>query len=149
MRLVARSARPLLAALSLPVLVACAAATAPREEPPATTPEGDVLMPETYLLRAEGAWDGAPSLGGVWVAHPEVDEPSRVRIALADGSRAVTGALFRREREGDGPEILVSSEAAAALDLPANEAAVLEVVALRPPASEPPASEPPDDEGDP
>lgn len=142
MRMTGSALRGPSAALSLAVLAACAETSGPRDAvpAPATTPEGDVLAPETYLLRAEGAWDGSPSLGGPWVAHPGVEAPRRVRIARADGSAAVTGALFHRDPD-DRPDLLVSSDAATALGLAAGEAAALEVVALRPPPGEPPVAD--------
>jgi hypothetical protein len=146
MRIAVSPRRALLAAVLLPALAACAGPP-PADPPPPTTPEGDVLAPESYSLRAEGLWDGTPSLGGVWVAHAEVEEPARVRISLPDGGAAVTGSLFRMPPGEDGPELLVSSEAARALGLSPGEPALLEVVGLRPPAPSPPS--PPDDEDEP
>lgn len=131
--------RPIGLALLLAATAACTPTTAPdvvpaaAQEGPALTPEGDVLAPELYAFTGEALWDGRPSLGGVWVAHPEVDEPARVRIARPGGGAVVTGALFRRERVGEGPAMQVSSEAALALDLAAGESATLQVTALRRP----------------
>lgn len=131
--------RPIGLALLLAATAACTPTTAPdavpdaAQEGPALTPEGDVLAPELYAFTGEALWDGRPSLGGVWVAHPEVDEPARVRIARPGGDAAVTGALFRRERVGEGPAMQVSSEAALALGLAAGESATLRVTALRRP----------------
>ena len=34
---------------------------------------GDVLAPEVFQVREDGLWDGRPSLGGAWVAHPDVE----------------------------------------------------------------------------
>ena len=90
----------------------------------------DVEAPEVYSLSAQGLWDGRPSLGGVWVAHPEVKSPERVVIRTA-GGRSVNGALFRRERQSAGPAFQLSSEAATALGIPPGTAADLQVVALR------------------
>ena len=136
------------------LLAGCAPATAPEApvEAPATTPEGDVLVPDVYSFAGEAAWDGRPSLGGVWVAHPEVEEPIRVRISReGDDGAAVTGALFRRQRAGEGPAMQVSSDAALALGLAAGEPATLSVVALRSPPEPQDAVEaaPPDHEQDP
>ena len=78
-----------------------------------------------------GLWDGRPSLGGVWVAHPDVNEPERVIIRNAANSKFVIGALFRRERENPGPAFQVSSDAAAALGMLAGAPAQLNVTALR------------------
>jgi cell division septation protein DedD len=102
-----------------------AAAAAPR------TVERDVDSPEVFEVKAEGLWDGRPSLGGIWVAHPSVKDPERVRITNTATGKAVEGALFRREREVPGPAIQVSAEAAAAIGLLAGQPTDLHVVALR------------------
>ena len=98
-----------------------------------TTATGDVLAPERFAFSGEGLWDGRPSLGGVWVAHPDVAEPGRVLIRRPEGGAEVTGALFRRQTEAAGPPLQVSSDAAAALGLVAGQPAALEVTAIRPP----------------
>ncbi len=86
--------------------------------------------PEVFDLTAQGLWDGRPSLGGVWVAHPDVTAPERVRIA--SGDTAIAGALFRRERDSAGPPFQLSSEAATLLGIPPGTARSLTVTALRP-----------------
>lgn len=97
----------------------------------ASASERDVEAPEVFDVTDEGLWDGRPSLGGVWVAHPEATDPERVMIRNAETGRFVIGALFRRERENPGPPLQVSSEAAAALDLLAGNPTSLQVTALR------------------
>ena len=112
---------------------------------PVLTADGEALAPEVFQVSAEGLWDGRPSLGGVWVAHPDATSPERVLIALAGDDAEVTGALFRREGEAAGPPIQISSQAAAALGLAPGQAAPLTVTALRRPeeaAAEDPASPP-------
>jgi len=93
--------------------------------------ERDVEAPEVFQVTEAGLWDGRPSLGGVWVAHPEVEEPERVIIRNAANGKFVIGALFRRERENPGPRLQVSSDAAAALGMLAGQPANLDVTALR------------------
>ncbi|WP_371060355.1 SPOR domain-containing protein [Rhodosalinus sp. 5P4] len=93
--------------------------------------ERDVEAPEVFGVAEAGLWDGRPSLGGVWVAHPEVAEPERVIIRNTVNGRDVVGALFRRERQNPGPRLQVSSDAAAALGMLAGQPVRLEVVALR------------------
>lgn len=93
--------------------------------------ERDVEAPEVFQVTDSGLWDGRPSLGGVWVAHPDVKEPERVIIRNTENSKFVIGALFRRERNNAGPTIQVSSDAAAALGMLAGAPAVLNVTALR------------------
>ena len=93
--------------------------------------ERDVEAPDVFQVTDMGLWDGRPSLGGVWVAHPDVKEPERVIIRNTSNSKFVIGALFRRERENPGPVLQVSSDAAAALGMLAGAPAQLNVTALR------------------
>jgi len=93
--------------------------------------ERDVEAPEVFQVSEPGLWDGRPSLGGVWAAHPDVSEPERVIIRSDANGNFVIGALFRRERETPGPRLQISSDAAAALGVLAGAPANLNVVALR------------------
>jgi hypothetical protein len=63
----------------------------------------DVEAPEVFDITDAGLWDGRPSLGGVWVAHPDATDPERVMIRNTETGSFVIGALFRRERENPGP----------------------------------------------
>ena len=47
--------------------------------------ERDVEAPEVFSVTESGLWDGRPSLGGVWVAHPDVGEPERVILGIVGG----------------------------------------------------------------
>lgn len=93
--------------------------------------ERDVEAPEIFEATAEGLWDGRPSLGGVWVAHPDVTDPERVIIRNDENGRFVIGALFRRERDNPGPDLQISSDAAAAIGALAGDPTMLNVTALR------------------
>ncbi|MGJ8627376.1 MAG: SPOR domain-containing protein [Sulfitobacter sp.] len=93
--------------------------------------ERDVEAPEVFSVTDQGLWDGRPSLGGVWVAHPDVNEPERVIIRNEANGKFVIGALFRRERDLPGPKLQISSDASAALDILAGAPAPLNVTALR------------------
>lgn len=93
--------------------------------------EEDVEAPDVFAANEPGLWDGRPSLGGVWVAHPDVKDPERVMIKNASNGKFVIGALFRRERDNPGPRLQLSSDAATALDILAGAPVDLEVVALR------------------
>jgi hypothetical protein len=70
-------------------------------------------------------------LGGVWVAHPDVQDPERVIIRNTENGTEITGALFRRERENPGPLLQVSSDAADALGVLAGAPTELSVVVVR------------------
>lgn len=93
--------------------------------------ERDVEAPEVFSKRDQGLWDGRPSLGGVWVAHPDVDAPERVIIRNRESGQETIGALFKRERMNPGPVFQVSAEAAQAVGMLAGAPTNLEVVALR------------------
>lgn len=93
--------------------------------------ERDVEAPDVFQVTEAGLWDGRPSLGGVWVAHPDVSEPERVIIRNAANNKFVIGALFRRERDIPGPRIQASSDAAGALGMLAGAPVQLNVTALR------------------
>ncbi len=93
--------------------------------------ERDVEAPDAFQVTEPGLWDGRPSLGGVWVAHPDVSEPERVIIRNQANGTFVIGALFRRERENPGPALQVSSDAASALEMLAGAPTDLQVTALR------------------
>lgn len=105
--------------------------TVSRAATPGTTVERDVEAPEVFSATEAGLWDGRPSLGGVWVAHPDVTEPERVIMRNEANGKFVVGALFRRERDIPGPRLQVSSDAAAELGMLAGAPAQLNVTALR------------------
>lgn len=93
--------------------------------------ERDVETPDAFEVNARALWDGRPSLGGVWVAHPDSKQPERVIIRNPSNDKFVIGALFRRERNNPGPALQLSSDAAAALGVLAGQPTTLRVTALR------------------
>ncbi|GGE32714.1 hypothetical protein GCM10011360_20690 [Primorskyibacter flagellatus] len=93
--------------------------------------ERDVEAPEVFQATEAGLWDGRPSLGGVWVAHPDVTEPERALIRNTANAKFVIGALFKPSLERSGPRFQVSSDAAEALGLLAGQPVNLSVTALR------------------
>ncbi|TVS07118.1 MAG: SPOR domain-containing protein [Rhodobacteraceae bacterium] len=101
--------------------------------------ERDVEDPEIFSKRENALWDGRPSFGGVWVAHPDARTPERVIIRNTENGQEAVGSLFTRERVNPGPAFQVSGEAATAIGMLAGAPTMLEVVALR---VEEPAPEP-------
>jgi hypothetical protein len=91
----------------------------------------DVEAPEIFQVTDDALWDGRPSLGGVWVASPDANDPERVILRNAANGKFVIGALFRRERDNPGPKLQISSDAAAALGLLAGQPGKVSVTALR------------------
>ncbi|WP_298909010.1 SPOR domain-containing protein [uncultured Aliiroseovarius sp.] len=107
--------------------------------------ERDVEAPDVFQVTEKGLWDGRPSLGGVWVAHPNATDPERVIIRNLSNGKTAVAALFRREREIPGPRLQVSSEAAAELGILAGAPTELSVTALRKekvPVAPPPEAKP-------
>jgi cell division septation protein DedD len=110
----------------------------PDADAPATTGEAaprdgetrDVEAPDVFSETDAGLWDGRPSLGGVWVAYPDVPDPERVLIRNTENGSSVVGALFRRERDNPGPRFQISSDAAESLNILAGAPTRIEVVAL-------------------
>lgn len=93
--------------------------------------ERDVEAPNVFQVEDTGLWDGRPSLGGVWIAHPSVEDPERAMIRNTATGATVIGALFRRERENPGPRFQISSEAANALGILPGAPTEVSVTALR------------------
>ncbi|MDP5215682.1 SPOR domain-containing protein [Ruegeria sp. 2205SS24-7] len=142
---------PALLVLSLAALAGCEEGQGPaflqpkdKTETGATTSRGsseaierDVEAPEVFEASEAGLWDGRPSLGGVWVAHPDATDPERVVITNTANGKSVVGALFRRERDIPGPRLQVSSDAAETLGMLAGAPVELSVIALRKEVVEP------------
>ena len=93
--------------------------------------ERDIEDASVFSRREPALWDGRPSLGGAWVAHPDAKTPERVIIRNMTNGQETIGALFRRERMNPGPAFQVSAEAANAVGILAGAPTEIEVVALR------------------
>ncbi|MBT8423956.1 MAG: SPOR domain-containing protein [Silicimonas sp.] len=91
----------------------------------------DVDRPDVFNVTETALWDGRPSLGGIWVAHPDVTDPERVKVTNTKSGKTIEGALFRRERANPGPRIQLSSDAAAALGILAGQPTEVTIVAVR------------------
>ncbi len=91
----------------------------------------EVERGDIFSTKELGLWDGRPSLGGVWVAHPDVRDPERARVRNTTNGQTIGAALFRRERNNPGPRIQISSDAAAALGILAGQPTELEIIVLR------------------
>lgn len=106
-------------------------------------PPGPSLVPAPELFAAEAwaSWDGMQTLGGIWVALPEIDRARRVRLTNVETGTMVDGALIRRDPGQPGPRLLISSEAANALGIRPNNAVGMQIVALVHQAAAPHAPE--------
>ncbi|MCV6592970.1 MAG: SPOR domain-containing protein [Silicimonas sp.] len=106
-------------------------ATEAGADPAPKTVLKDVERPDIFNVTESALWDGRPSLGGVWVAHPDITTPERVILTNTKTGKSIPGALFRRERNNPGPRIQVSSEAAAGLGMIAGQPVDLKVLVVR------------------
>lgn len=136
--------RLFMATAAMAILTGCQDGTGPFAKRPDATSEApvvgaksvklvdrDVEAPQIFQTTDSALWDGRPSLGGVWVASPEANDPERVILRNPANGKFVIGALFRRERDNPGPTLQISSDAAAALGLLAGQPGKISVTALR------------------
>ena len=93
--------------------------------------ERDIETPEVFETTEAALWDGHPTLGGVWVAHPAVKVPMRVIVRNPATHTFIIGNLFRNDPAPGKPQIRVSADAARALELSAGKVTRLHVTALQ------------------
>lgn len=115
---------------ALVLLAACEEGAGLRPGAGTAPAASDVEAPDVFEASETGLWDGRPSLGGIWVAHPDVGTPRRVLVVNTTNGKETVGALFRRERNNPGPRIQISSDAASELGILAGQPTALRVVAL-------------------
>ena len=87
--------------------------------------------PDLYSERGLAGWDGRPSLGGSWIAHPDVVTAERVEVTEIATGRSLSAALFRRDPSIPGPPFQLSAEAAQTLGVVAGVPVEVDVVAVR------------------
>jgi cell division septation protein DedD len=77
------------------------------------------MRPDPQAFHANGlaVWDGSRTLQGVWIAHPMALVARRVRLTNRETGVQVDAAMFRRDANLTGPQLIVSSEAARLLGL--------------------------------
>ncbi len=92
----------------------------------------DVPAPTAFAATDTAIWDGRPTLGAIWVAHPDAPQAERVEIVNQKTGKRVTGALFTRKTKDAGPPIQLSAEAARALGVGPGQTTTLAITAIRP-----------------
>lgn len=135
---------PGVALLSLAVAAGCDGGfdgiigSSARVESPATgadqvlrVEERDVERADLFEMNEEGLWDGRFSFGDKWVAVNRPVQAERVRITNLSNGITIEGALFQRDETRPGPPIMVSQNAAQALDMFPGTPAELRVVVIR------------------
>lgn len=118
-----------------PDIAATAVGAAPVR--PVTSPPALEPAPEIFSTEAWALWDGRKTLGGRWVALPDVDIARRVRLTDTESGTAIDGALIRRNPDQTGPKLIISSEAAESLKLRPGVATPVMIVALAYPDATP------------
>ncbi|MEM9211317.1 MAG: SPOR domain-containing protein [Pseudomonadota bacterium] len=117
------------------------------EEPPqiGTTQRilsGETERPDVFEQTGDAVWDGLPTLGGRWVASTQTNDLERVRVTRTDNGQSIEAALFRIEPGTPGPGLILSSDAARALQIAPGTSTPITIVALRSrPEPTPPAEE--------
>ena len=94
--------------------------------------------PEILDISSSVIWDGAQTLGGNWVSHPDVASPERVLIKNISNGKSIVGAVFQQTKKMKTGSALISSDAAKALDITQNEKTKVQIVAVRTPESSTP-----------
>lgn len=116
------------------VILAAAEEALPEVDPSADNveiSEEQVPAPALFDASASVVWDGRRTMKGVWIAHPAARSARRVRIFNLDTGAVVDGALFKAEPRGDRQTVVLSSDAANALEMDPKQKASLRIVALR------------------
>ena len=96
--------------------------------------------PEILDLSATVIWDGEQTLGGIWISYPDVDNPERVLIKNISNGKSIVGAIFKQTKKSKTGSVLISSDAARALEIAQNEQTKVQIVAVRVPESTAPTN---------
>ncbi|MEO1490678.1 MAG: restriction endonuclease [Pseudomonadota bacterium] len=88
--------------------------------------------PEVFRVSGTAQWNGGKTVGGVWVTHPDATASRRVRIVNTLLGVETDGMLYKTDHSGPSDAIVVSSDAAAALDLTAGKPTLLSLFGLKP-----------------
>lgn len=121
-------AAPPPAASSRPALTASAPQVKPTPTPKAAAAPP---LPKDAVFRISdlpSEWDGAETVGGLWVALPYLPAYRRVLLTDPATGRAVVAKLFWRDDAPGADEAVLSSAAAAALGVSAGQTRLEAVV---------------------
>jgi cell division septation protein DedD len=116
-----------------------APARAPRSAPPPAreaTPDRAVFFAEAATL-----WDGLPSMGGAWIAHPAANPGLMVEALNLETERSLRAPALRLAERAGHPPIQLSAEAALALGMSPGRLARVRLTGLREAPAPAPATE--------
>ncbi|MEO0343595.1 MAG: SPOR domain-containing protein [Pseudomonadota bacterium] len=92
---------------------------------------GEVERPDIFNQEGAAIWDGRPALGGQWVASTQTRDLERVRVTNLENGEVIEAALFKIEPGTPGPGLILSSDAAQALEIVPGTPTQIKIVALR------------------
>lgn len=93
--------------------------------------ERDIEAPDIFDITETAFWEGATTAGGIWATYPKDIQLERVIIRNKTNGKFVIGTLLNHNNTEVGPYIGLSSDAAAALDIPAGMLVEVTMTALR------------------
>jgi len=129
---------------TLPGVAAMGLPAAPvLERPAADVDPALVRAPRVFQATGVAVWNGMRTVRGIWVAHPKVRGPLRVRVVNAANGSEVDGVGYRSLDGAAGDVVIVSSDAAGALGMVPGAPARVGIFALRPKQAEVVSAAPP------
>ena len=87
--------------------------------------------PEILDISATVFWDGEQTLGGNWIAYPDVDSPERVLIKNIANGKSIVGAIFQQTKKIKSGSAQISSDAAKSLKINKNEQTKVQIIAVK------------------
>ncbi|MFT6226538.1 MAG: hypothetical protein ACJARE_000932 [Paracoccaceae bacterium] len=84
-----------------------------------------------FFAEAQTLWDGLPSMGGVWAAHPGIGRAMVVEAVNLDTGRSMRLPALRLNQRPGRPVIQLSAEAALALGMAPGRLTMVRLTGLR------------------
>jgi cell division septation protein DedD len=84
-----------------------------------------------FFAEAQTLWDGLPSMGGVWAAHPGIGRSMVVEAVNLDTGRSMRLPALRLNQRPGRPVIQLSAEAALALGMAPGRLTMVRLTGLR------------------
>jgi hypothetical protein len=100
--------------------------------PPAAADEAPMLRdPSLFQAEARTLWDGLPSMGGAWVAHPAAGAAMMVEATNLDTGRSLRLPMLRISERAGRPPIQMSADAALRLGMAPGRLTPVRLIGLR------------------
>jgi len=99
---------------------------------PAAADEAPMLRdPSLFQAEARTLWDGLPSMGGAWVAHPAAGAAMMVEATNLDTGRSLRLPMLRMSERAGRPPIQMSADAALRLGMAPGRLTPVRLIGLR------------------